>query len=296
MGPTKEEVRSQAKELGADLVGFARWSDLEADAPDYDKPSQVSLHLKTLIVLAKRNLRGVASTKDAALAQYNSGRIVRHLEEESGTLAYWLESQGAMAGVLSATMPDLRRQPLGFSSPAGQGSLLLRQAAVRAGLGSLGLNMMLLTPRFGPRLFLAGVLTDLDCEPDAPCEDELCLGLEACGRCAKICPEEAIPRKAPPGMPLSACRGLDSAACAKACQPHGPQAMVEQLKRIFKAPTEEKAQEVIREKRTLKIWYSMTVLRQGGFTGCMKCEQVCPVGEDYPRIQAFADSLMAARG
>ncbi|MCK6439270.1 MAG: hypothetical protein L6Q71_03600 [Planctomycetes bacterium] len=292
MTPAKAHIRSKALELGADLVGFVRWADLEADAPDYDKPSRVSQSLTTLIVLVKRNLRGNVTTSDASLAQYNNGRIVRHLEEESGELAYWLESQGTMAGVISATMPDLRRQPVGFSSPAGQGSLLLRQAAVRAGLGSLGLNMMLLTPQYGPRVFLSGVLTDLAVEPDAPFTDELCPGAEACGRCAKICPEDAIPTKAKKGAALKDYRALDADACSKSCQPEGPHAMVDQLKRMFKAPNLEKAEDVIREKQTLKIWYAMTIQRQGGFTGCMKCEQVCPIGADYAGIEAFADGLM----
>jgi ferredoxin len=216
--------------------------------------------------------------------QYATGRTARHLEEAAADLAYWLEEHDVMASVLSAMIPDLRRQPLGYSCPAGQGSMLLRIAAVRAGLGSLGLNEMLLTPEFGPRLFLAGVLTDLDVEPDQPFGGELCPGLLECGRCAAVCPEGAVPVQAPEGAALEDYRGLDLQACARSSHPYGPDRMVEHLKRIFESNSPDEALTVIREKTTLKLWYNLTILRQGAFTGCMRCELVCPAGSDYPEI------------
>ena len=160
-----EAIRTQAKTLGIDLVGFCSWQDLEAEAPDYDKPSQLSTYLTRLVVLAKRYPTGVARSPDAAFRQYATGRVARHLEEAAGGLAYWLEERDAIACILSAAIPDLRRQPMAYAGPGGQGSLLLRQAAAAAGLGTLGLNEMILTPEYGPRVFLAGVLTDaaVDC-------------------------------------------------------------------------------------------------------------------------------------
>ena len=65
--------------------------------------------------------------------------------------------------------------------PAGQGSPLLKMAAVEAGLGTLVLNGMLLTPEFGPRVYLGGVLCEPEIHAGQPLEQELCLGLEECG-------------------------------------------------------------------------------------------------------------------
>ena len=279
---TKQRIQQQAANHAIDLVGFCRWSDLEATAPAYDKPSYISETLQTLIVLAQRIPTGVSSCVDETMIQYANGRIARHLEEASGELAFWLEKHGTLAGIVGTTMPNTRRQPLGYSSPAGQGSLLLRQAAVLAGLGSLGLNTMLLTPRFGPRVFLSGVLTDLAVEPDRPFTQELCLGPEDCGRCADVCPVQAIPKDEP---------GIDAERCAERTQPYGPRAMVAQLKRIFKAGSLENRREIINEPHTRRVWHNMTVQRQGGFTSCMRCEQVCPVGEDYTALEDFADQL-----
>jgi epoxyqueuosine reductase QueG len=283
---TKDEVRARARDLGCDLVGFSRLTDLEADAPDYDKPSKLSTYLKTLIVLGRRYPTGVAQSPDAALRQFATGRTARHLEEAAALLAYWLEERDCIAALLSAIIPDLRRQPLGYAAPAGQGSLLLRQAAVRCGLGSLGLNQMLLTPQFGPRLFLAGVVTDLSVEADEPFTGELCPGLEECGRCAAVCPELAIPLEARAGAPLSEVRALDHEACTRSSQPYGPAKMADHLEKIFQAPSAEEAAALARSLDSEKLWFNMTVMRQGAFTGCARCELVCPVGEDWPAVEA----------
>ena len=69
--------------------------------------------------------------------------------------------------------------------------------------------------------YLGGVMTTLELAPDRRIEGELCLGLEQCGRCAAICPENAIPRRAPVGASQAAVRGLDCAACARSSQPFG---------------------------------------------------------------------------
>ncbi|MDE2849010.1 MAG: hypothetical protein OXP74_00200 [Acidobacteriota bacterium] len=279
-----EAIRTQARTLGIDLVGFCSWRDLEAEAPDYDKPSQLSTYLTQLIVLAKRYPTGVARSPDAAFRQYANGRVARHLEEAAGGLAYWLEEHDAIACILSAAIPDLRRQPMAYAGPGGQGSLLLRQAAAASGLGTLGLNEMILTPEYGPRVFLAGVLTDADVECGRPLADELCPGLEECGRCAEVCPVAAIPKSAPPDTPLAEVRGLDAEACARACQPFGPDRMVEHLADLFASKSAAEAVEIARNPLTQQIFYNLTVQRQGAYTGCQSCQLACPVGEDYERL------------
>ncbi len=284
--PTKQDIRTEAKNLEIDLVGFARWHELEQSAPEYDKPSSHSTHLTTLIVLVKRYASGASMAADHALQQHTLGRTAWRLEESAGRLAYWLEEGESMAAVLSAMIPDLRHQPLDFALPSGQGSQLLRQAAVKAGLGTLGLNTMLLTPQFGPRVFLAGVLTDLDLEPDNALESELCLGLPECGRCAAVCPEDAIPRRIPEDATVADSRSLDAEACSRSSQPFGPRRMAEHLKRIFKAEHAAEARAIAAEPVTMQLFHHLTVMKQGAFTGCVRCQTVCPVGDDFPVIEA----------
>lgn len=116
---------------------------------------------------------------------------------------------------------------------------------------------------------------------DEPVKEELCPGLEECGRCAAICPEQAIPGEAPQGAPLSQYRGLDSRACARSSQPAGVFSYVEHLKALLRSQTAEELQGKIFSSTTRKIWHNMAILRQGAFAGCMRCMEVCPVGDDY---------------
>jgi ferredoxin len=156
---------------------------------------------------------------------------------------------------------------------------------VKAGLGTLGLNTMLLTPQFGPRVFLAGVLTDLDLEPDDALESDLCLGLQECGHCAAVCPEDAIPRRIPEDAAVADSRSLDAEACSRSSQPFGPRRMADHLKRIFKAEEAAEARAIAAEPVTMQLFHHLTVMKQGAFTGCVRCQTVCPVGDDFPTIE-----------
>ena len=69
--------------------------------------------------------------------------------------------------------------------------LSLPHAAVEAGLGTLGLNLQLLTPEYGPRVVLSGVLCSVDIECDRKMDQALCLG-PSCARCLKVVTYQAL--------------------------------------------------------------------------------------------------------
>src|SRR5437762_11712226 len=84
--------------------------------------------------------------------------------------------------------------------------LSLPHAAVEAGMGTLGLNLQLLTPEYGPRVILTAVLCSAPVDCDQPLKEALCLG-PSCGRCLKTCPAHAA---------------LDWARDRSRCDPHRP--------------------------------------------------------------------------
>jgi len=61
----------------------------------------------------------------------------------------------------------------------------LRYGAVAAGLGCIGRGGILMTPEYGGRVHLGGVITDADLEPDSPLEENPC---DDCMICIKSCP------------------------------------------------------------------------------------------------------------
>ena len=167
----------------------------------------------------------------------------------------------------------------------GSGFALLRHAAVAGGLGTWGLNLMVLTREFGPRVHFGGVMTTLALEPDPRHRAGALPGLEQCGRCAAICPEDAIPRRAPVGAPTAACRGLDAAACARSSQPFGFHAFTEHLGHIVDGGETKEMWARMRTRKTGEMWSEMAMMKEAALTGCSECVQVCPVGADYDAIK-----------
>jgi reductive dehalogenase len=82
---------------------------------------------------------------------------------------------------------------LGYKAiPSGNDTALSIPMAVDAGLGELGRHGLLITQKFGPRIRISKVLTNLPLVPDGAIEfgvREMC---DVCSRCAKACPGQAI--------------------------------------------------------------------------------------------------------
>jgi epoxyqueuosine reductase len=75
----------------------------------------------------------------------------------------------------------------------------LRVAAVQAGLGVRGLNNVVVTAEYGPRVRFTALFTDAELGRDHPVRDYYCA---SCTRCWGACPTEAI---GPQGFDRSRC-------------------------------------------------------------------------------------------
>ena len=85
----------------------------------------------------------------------------------------------------------------GFSAHAGHplnGMALYPPIAQKAGLGCRGINGLLITPRFGPRVRLAAVFTEIENLPvHSGDENEWVLDYcDICRKCIRKCPPRAI--------------------------------------------------------------------------------------------------------
>jgi epoxyqueuosine reductase len=82
---------------------------------------------------------------------------------------------------------------LGYRAlPAGNGVALSVPMAIDAGLGQLGRMGLLVTPKYGPRVRLAKVLTDMPLETDAPIDFGVTEFCDRCKLCATECPTGAV--------------------------------------------------------------------------------------------------------
>jgi epoxyqueuosine reductase len=268
---TAAEIKAKARELGADLVGIAEGARL-------DTSHITRLDGGRAIVLAKHLNDGVARIRrwDDRHKYYNDELALTHLEETSLELVYWLEDCGYPALIVPPTHVDPSQyndRPAEHPAPM----LSLPHAAVEAGLGTLGLNLQLLTPEYGPRVVLTAVLCSLDVPCDGPMAHALCLG-PSCGRCLKTCPADAVREWQ-----------RDWPACDRYRSPHGFAQLTEHLDRIIEAPDASTRKQLLRSEASFNLWQS--ILRGSGvITGCRRCADVCPVGADYEAMLADAHS------
>lgn len=266
---TAQEIKQKAKELGADLVGIA-------DGSVVDASHITSLDAGRVIVLARRLNEGVARIKrwDDRHKYYNDELTLTHLEETSLDLVYWLEDCGYPALIVPPTHIDpmqYQDDPNAHLEPL----LSLPHAAVEAGLGTLGLNLQLLTPEFGPRVLLTAVLCTIDVECDKPMGEALCRG-PSCGRCLKTCPADAVKLW-----------GRNWPACDRYRSPHGFPQLTEHLEKIIHETDATARKALLKSEDSFYLWQS--ILRgAGAITGCRRCADVCPVGADYEAMLSDA--------
>jgi epoxyqueuosine reductase QueG len=264
------EVKARARELGADLVGIAAGAALDAHPPDPARPQTPSRitppDSRSVIVLARRLPVGLGrlTGHDDRHKQYSTELVLSDLEEIELELVYFLEDRGFPA----ITVPPVHHDPRHYDRAGDtRGPLSLPHAAVEAGLGTLGLNLMLLTPEFGPRVLLGAVLTGAPLAPDRPLGPPLYLG-EACGRCLLACPADAIEQWR-----------LDKARCAPLASPYGFAYLMDHVGRLVQAPPEAVGG-LLQSRESFMAWQS--ILRGVGvYSRCTRCVDVCPVGEDY---------------
>ena|GEM_PF-620029 len=77
--------------------------------------------------------------------------------------------------------------------PSGNGDSLSIPEAINAGLGQLGRSNLLIHPKYGPRVRITNIYTDLPLSPDKPIDFGVTKFCESCMKCADECPGEAIP-------------------------------------------------------------------------------------------------------
>src|SRR6476620_9323923 len=216
-------VKRRALELGADLAGVASAATLNAFPPDPrwpQTPERILPSIKSVIVLVQRIPAGAFRALSNVPVQSMDMLVLRKMDKVAYRLADELERAGHPTFVTAAQETDwsLKR--------ASYGRLSTRHLGVEAGLGTLGLEVNILTPEFGPRIYLTGILTELELEPDPRITEQVCIG-ESCSRCLHSCPADAVLHF-----------GIDKRACATEAQEFGFMTMLQFMDKVIDAPAE----------------------------------------------------------
>ena len=186
----RQLVRKLCAGLAIPLVGFApagRWDEplFEPWVPEAFRPRAIFPETNTVIVIGLPVSLPVLETAPS-IWYHELYRTVNALLDQAG---YRIAAALTAEGYLSVWIPRdgygsvsvLKERPVAFFSH--------RHAALLAGLGNFGINNMLLTPEFGPRVRFSSILSAAETGPDRLLEKPLCI---RCQRCVKACPVQAL--------------------------------------------------------------------------------------------------------
>jgi ferredoxin len=276
-------VKRRARELGADLVGIASAATLNAFPPDPrwpQTPDRISPFCKSVIVIVQRIPAGAFRCKSNVPVQYMDMLVLRKMDKVAYRLAEELESAGHPSFVTAAQETDWSYKRASY------GRLSTRHLGVEAGLGTLGLEVNILTPEFGPRVYLTGLLTELELEPDHPMTEQVCIG-ESCSRCLHSCPADAVLHF-----------GIDKRACATEAQEFGFSTILKFFERLIDTPADAESGEdkaaMLRSRDLFGFWQGLLRV-VGSFGDCPRCLAVCPVGDDYHAHLAEIQKIIPER-
>ena len=190
-------VRHAALFFGASLAGIAELNRLWLYS-DHFSPTRDDVE-RTIPVLAEGDR--FEQAEDAWYIPESMNRVIALAFEEDyhaianspGRLASAAVGNGySRMAITSSTLADFIRG-LGYRAlPAGNGVGLSIPIAVDAGLGQVGRLGLLITPKYGPRVRIAKVITDMPLVPNRPIDFGVTEFCEACMLCADECPSESI--------------------------------------------------------------------------------------------------------
>lgn len=201
----QQDLTPLIKELGGDLVGYARLSDVpEAQASGFSGGISIGVALKPHIV---KDL--FAGPTLAYHLEYH--RVNGILDQLDHLAADWLIAHGYSAHPLTRANVPIDWETMETPIPH-------KTAALRAGHGWIGRSALLVTPKYGSAIRFSTVLTNAPIE-GVPLHPDRC---GSCTACREACPVSAIL-----GVPwklgatrkdyynAGACKGFAESSCQK---------------------------------------------------------------------------------
>lgn len=192
----KQEILEKCRKLQIPMVGFApvdRWKNPPGELPNKFQewipeefwPQSIYPEAKTVIVIGLPVQLPIVETAPSIYYHQLYITVNTALDGKAYEISNFLNSKGYPSIFLPrdgyGDIDALLEKPLSFFSH--------RHAAYLAGLGSFGLNNVLLTEEYGPRVRFTSIFTSAELEGDPISGVDLCT---RCLACFKECPVNAI--------------------------------------------------------------------------------------------------------
>ena len=182
---TEDGIKKMAYSLGADVCGIAA-ADRFTGAPEGFRPNDILPGAKSVVVYGRHFSESLFAASTNVPYTLVRNKMLDMMDELSVDLCTEMEKEG----LLSVPVPAA--EPYDFWNPEpqhGRGILSLKHAARLAGLGFIGKNTLLINRKYGNRLWLGAIITDMPLESDA-LDTGSCF--EGCRLCIDSCPQSAL--------------------------------------------------------------------------------------------------------
>ena len=196
-GLSSATVKQEALSLGADLVGITRaepdlWNEafLKTFIEEKRHGDMKYLENYSLRVHPERLLKNAKSIIVIAVNYYRDAKKVPKGHGRIARYAFGRDYHKVMKKLLRGLEAFIKKhEPKARTRICVDAIPLLEKSyAVKAGLGFIGKNTMLITRQFGSFVLLGELLTTLKLEPDKPIPGTC----GTCTRCIKACPGGAL--------------------------------------------------------------------------------------------------------
>ena len=175
-----KQLKRLALQCGADLVGVA---DLKLLKGIHTCPSDLLEGYVTAVSAAVRLSDGVIDPivdGPTPLYQQHYLKVNALLDHIAARIAQYLQNHGGKTLPLPASQVLDKTEWFSYLSH--------KAVAVAAGIGWQGKSLLVVSPKYGPRIRLVTILTDLPLEPDARLKNRC----GKCSACSQACPVQAI--------------------------------------------------------------------------------------------------------
>lgn len=211
-----EELEAFAKSLGAEIYGVAKADDFK-EFPKKPQPSKFVPDAKSVIIIgmpftnelcatvAKPELAEIyrSGADDAARTEKNLGRPPAGVERfytadentilthEIGLIGYKIAWKLHREGYQAFYFPAPSKQERRFRTAP----FYLMPAMYLAGIGQMGLNCSILTPEYGPRIWVTAIITNKELPTGRPVGPQYYEDCKSCLECVKRCPSQSLDGK-----------------------------------------------------------------------------------------------------
>jgi epoxyqueuosine reductase QueG len=254
-----DELRTICLEEGADAAGFIE-IDRKALSSERDDILRIFPGTKTVISLVKQANREGIRSPSLPVADWEFSKVHAGLSDSACRIIRRVNAAGVRGVAIPPGFPmDITRWP------GKVWEISHKVVAVEAGVGHMGLNRIVIHPKFGNHIALDTVLIDTNLDRyDEPLKDSPCF---QCGLCIAVCPVGAISREA----------GVDFMSCAMHNYHDLFGGFQEWIEAIVSSKDVRSYRSRYRDHETTSKWQSLTY---GHYYRCSYCMSVCPASEE----------------